>query len=148
MKPPRPTITQDLVLEAARQFCADHQLGDTEVIDLAGVYARGVRCGFKLGVELERKGWGIDAMMVEDLDGFHDSVARRHLVLCRAWVKEHDIQPPLPVGTVIEQGEITAVSAFSPATYEVRRPGDSEHRRLLVAFEDARRPSLTSVLVA
>lgn len=143
MKPPRPSINRDLILEAARPFCADLQLGDTEAIDLAGVYARGVRCGFKLGVELDLKGWNIDALMVEELDGFHHRVTSTHRERCWTWAKEHDIQPPFPIGTVIEQGEITGVSRFSPATYEVRRPEDCETSRLLVAFEDARRPTPT-----
>lgn len=148
MTPPRPTITMDLILEAARAFCAPYGMGEAEAHDLASAYASGVRCGFKLGVALDRKGWDIDAPMVDDLDGFDVDVRKRHRDLCRTWAAQHDIQPPYPIGTMLVQGEITGISTHDPAHYEVRCPGDPEDRRVLIPFEAARLPSRDAVLLA
>lgn len=96
--------------------------------------------GYELARHLDdRCGWDMDADTVERLDNVQYRVREEHDRRCWAWVREHNIQPPFPVGTVIKEGTITGVSKHSPATFEVLMPGDEgSTRRRLIQFEDAR----------
>jgi hypothetical protein len=62
-----------------------------------------------------------------------------HRKACIAWARDNNVQPPLPVGAITTQGEITGIYAHDGACYEIRKPGDTDStRRYIVRFEDAR----------
>lgn len=81
-----------------------------------------------------------DSEFVSDMDSMDGVVGDLHREAGWQWVRDNDIQPPLPVGAVIEQGEITGTSDFSPAAYEVKEPDDNSHGIcvLIVRYENAR----------
>lgn len=136
----RPQVTQEMRLEAARMVAAESEWGDHKVDDMMRHWRSGMN-GYELAKELESCcGWKIDLYTVEQLDSLHVCLWRIHQKACRDWVKEHNIQPPLPVGTMTTDGEITEICPHTPAYYLIRphdAPPDSSDR-LIVPFEDVR----------
>ncbi len=142
----RPTITKNIIRQAAQKTAAETCNLDTEeqtrlATHLADIYHDGMN-GYELARELERTfSWEyIDPMFVSDIDAMSCHVRTIHQNVCHTWVKEHNIQPPLPIGTQIKEGEITAVSDHMPAYYEVREPDQDDSKgisRRLIRFEDA-----------
>lgn len=56
----------------------------------------------------------------------------------KAWAKEHEPQPPLPIATRIKQGVIVGIYDYDPASYRVKEDGcTNDSRSLLIKFEDA-----------
>jgi hypothetical protein len=96
--------------------------------------------GYELARELENECcWSPTAHDVETLDDL-SSELREALRQARiAWARDNNVQPPLPVGTITTQGEITGIYAHDGACYEIRKTGDTDPtRRYIVRFEDAR----------
>lgn len=142
-KSPAPTITQDMVLRAARWLVNRHamQVPDIEQAaqDIAQVYSAGLD-GYALARALEStKGWkAISTATVNDLDALETVVQQELTMARRHWVKVNDIRPPFPDGAHLVQGQIVGVYEFSPATYRVKERGcAAQGRYLLVKFEDA-----------
>jgi len=137
---PRPAVTRELVAEAARKMCErEGWLTGSEADDIARVYRQGMD-GYAIARALDDDcGWDCDASVVEALDNLNHEVRAAHRLLCLAWARDNNIQPPLPVGTQITIGEITGIYEYDAAYYQVRATGETnEARRRLVRFEDAK----------
>lgn len=135
----RPKITRELIAAAAATFCARNGWDAQEAEDLVRV-ARAYMDGYELAKALDSEcGWSPTAQDVDTLDMFSHEINEAHRQACAAWAREQNVQPPLPVGTMTTRGEITGISSYSPASYEIRKPGDTEPtRRYIVPFEDAK----------
>ena len=136
----RPKVTRELIAETASAFCAREGWGAHQEADLAGVCRGANMGGYELAKALDNeRGWMPTAQDVETLDSFGGDIREAHRQACIAWARDNNVQPPLPVGTMTTQGEITGIYAHDGACYEVRKPGDTEPtRRYIVRFEDAR----------
>lgn len=144
----RPKITPELIEATAVAFGMSNGWDADQAADLTRVYRGGHMDGYELAKALDSEcGWSPTAQDVETLDGFCDEVRAAHRKVCIAWANENNIQPPLPVGSITTQGEITGIYAHDAACYEIRRAGDTEPtRRYIVRFEDAREaPSTVAV---
>lgn len=134
----RPTVSQEMKLQAAVQMCADLKRKDWEASDIASSYRQGMD-GYELAKELEsHHWWEISADDVGDLDTMGTYVSEIHKAVCIEWAAANNIQPPLPIGTTIKRGVIAGLCEHEPATYLVRQHGETNDKRfLLVKFEDA-----------
>lgn len=135
----RPKVTPEMIAAAANKLASQNGWRTDQAADVAKVY-RSHMDGYELAKELEsRCYWDISVMDVNDLDCMDSEVREIHRSACLAWAKEHDIQPPLPIGTMTTRGEITGIYDHDAACYLVRKSGETnESRRLIVRFEDAR----------
>ena len=139
----RPIVTKEMITEAAK-ITAEQVSGITEKEELAVSIAENYRPyidGFELGKALDSEGWRIDVMAVDDLDCMDNNVRELLRAACKQWAEENDIQPPLPVGTMIDEGEITGIYEHDAACYLVKLHGedDSSTRRRIIKFEDAKK---------
>lgn len=135
-KPPRPAVTQAMYLQAAQIIAARNHWEPAQAEDIAEAFSP-YDDGYELAKKLDNDyGWDISAMDVEALDQMDSEVRALHRAACIAWAKEHDIQPPHPIGTMTTRGEITGVYEHDAAMYLIRRPGEQTSRRELVRFED------------
>lgn len=135
----RPKITRELIAAAAKTFCARNGWDEQQAEDLGRVaYAH--MDGYELAKELDHVCyWSPTAQDVDTLDWFSHEINEAHRQACAAWARDNNVQPPLPIGTMTTRGEITGISKYSPACYEIRKPGDTEPtRRYIVPFEDAK----------
>lgn len=135
----RPKVTQEMIVQAAQKLAAENRWDADQAAEVAAEY-RTHMDGYQLAKELDsRHGWRISVMDVDALDCMDSEVREIHRAACLAWAKEHDVQPPLPIGTMTTRGEITGIYEHDAAYYKVREPGETnDSRRLLVKFEDAR----------
>ena len=136
----RPEITQELITEVAKSFCADCGWDEEQAIDLAWVYRSDRMDGYELAKELDHlHGWMPTAQDVDTLENFSHAVVEEHRQVCIDWARDNNIQPPFPIGTMTTQGEITGIYAHDAATYIIRSNGETiPYRGQLVRFEDAR----------
>lgn len=131
----RPTITKEIVLEAAKEIA--EKIG-SEAHTIAQCY-RHPMDGYELAQALYPDAY-LDLTMsdVDVLDGMRDRVRALHRAAEARWIVENDIQPPLPIGTRIQQGVIDSVCEPLTARYIVRAGDPGQRvRLLLVKFEDA-----------
>lgn len=134
-KPPRPAVTPAMKLQAAKNIAARNNWETDQADDIAEAFDRHDD-GYELAKKLDSDyGWHITAMDVDALDQMDSEVRELHRQACIAWAKEHDIQPPHPVGTMTTRGEITGVYEHDAAMYLIRRPGEQSSRREIVPFE-------------
>lgn len=142
--PPRPEITDDMILEAAKAM-VEKLGGDADAETLANAYHPGMD-GFDLAKELDKSyGWDVTRAEMEMLDEMDTLVDRAHLAACRKWFEENNIQPPYPVGAHVQYrpgATGTIADTYTANGYRVgyylidpdeRRPGGG---RPLVKFED------------
>lgn len=149
--PKRPTVSSEMVLAAAQELVGQQYFPleqtratkEAAAQHLASCYCPGMG-GYELARELDDDhGWRIDSHMVDELEVMGHMVDEQLMAAEAKWHKEHNIQPPYPVGTMIAEGEITSIYEHSPARYLVKTHGqapDSEtgNRRLVIKFEDAK----------
>jgi len=131
----RPEIDDKIILNAARTVAAELN-GNAELI--AKHYTYGMN-GYELAKELERSElWDIDALIVDQLDCMDCEVDQEHEKVCKKWIKDNNIQPPLKIGTKIKEGTITGIDQYGAARYLVKENGCTQKgRSLLIRFEDA-----------
>ena len=131
----RPKITKEMILEAAAKI-AERLDGDADTI--AEHYSHPMD-GYQLARELDRYAyWDLTMSDVEELDGMSSIVDKLHRDAEKKWLAENDVQPPLPIGTAIQEGVIDSVCTYSAATYRVKENGCTKDGRfLLIRFEDA-----------
>lgn len=141
--PQPPGITPELTMRAARWLVSRFAIPSSDLEASARDIARAFRPGmdgYALARALETgAGWAaITTEIVNDLDAM-SAVVQQELVMARRnWVRENNIQPPLPEGAELVQGQIVGVYEFAPATYRVReRCSHANSRHILVPFEDA-----------
>jgi hypothetical protein len=84
---------------------------------------------------------------VESLDEVECIAGDLLLDICRQWVRENNITPPYPAGSMVtyrngsdEVGEITGICERRPAYYEIKKAGHDDEAlgwcRTIVEFED------------
>ena len=136
----RPKLSKKLIAATAAAFCERNGWDADQAADLARVCSHAHMDGYELAKALDCICyWTPTAQDVETLDNFGCDVREAHRQVCIAWARDNNVLPPLPMGTITTQGEITGVSSHSPACYEIRKPGDTDPtRRYIVRFEDAR----------
>lgn len=139
----RPKVTPEMIVEAVQGLAAENGWDAQQVADVAKEYRSHID-GYELAKALESNcHWCICAADVAALDCVDMDVREIHQVACLAWAKEHNIQPPLPIGTLTTKGEIVSIYEHDAACYLVRAPNETiESRRLIVRFEDARAVSV------
>lgn len=132
----RPTITKEMITEAAKQIAEKIEFGDAD--DITEHYRHHMD-GYELAKDLEMyAGWDLTMRDVEELDGMSSIVDKLYREAEQKWYKENDIQPPLSVGTKITKGVIEGIDEHSAARYLVKETGCTKQNRwLLVKFEDA-----------
>tara|TARA_R110000772_G_scaffold118792_2_gene224576 strand:- start:107 stop:535 length:429 start_codon:yes stop_codon:yes gene_type:complete len=136
----RPPITPEMIRQVTNKIAEKHEMGDPDV--LADNYRYPMN-GMELAITLARReGWDygceLDEELIEDFDAIDMDVAALHKVAVKKWFEENDIQPPLPIGTQIKQGQIDGIDEYGIARFKVKRPEDEGKQRwLLVNFEDA-----------
>lgn len=94
----------------------------------------------------EREGWDCNLDIAETLDGWSAACSEVIVQAQREWVAQHNIQPPLPVGSRViarwgredHPGTIDEVYAYGIAQYCVKRDGETTTSRMVVNFEDVR----------
>lgn len=139
--PPRPRIDETIIRNAAIITARLlPELTDKQIAEIADAIVEFYNPGDN-GYELAKKIDGniqinIDVEFVEAMDAMSSFVADLYKQVCWRWVEKHNIHPPLPTGAQIEEGIIDSVCEYSPATYQVKVPGESG--RLLIKFEHAK----------
>jgi hypothetical protein len=146
--PPPPKRTPELIKAAIRQWIAKHKFwpnrdADETVENIASCYLWGMD-GYELAKELDNDcGWSITTEDVDTLDAVGLVVGRALKEARKAWAEQHNIQPPLPIGTRIIKlgcwrGTIAGICEYTPAAYRVKEDGCTyAGRHLIVKFEDA-----------
>ena len=136
----RPKVNHELIAAVATAFCAREGWDAEQAADLARVCDNAYMDGYELAKALDSMcGWLPTAQDVETLDNFGCNLREEHRQACIAWARDNNVPPPILVGTITTQGEITGIYAHDGACYEIRKPGDTDPtRRYIVRFEDAR----------
>lgn len=139
--PPRPSVTDDMVREAARPYAEEL---DIDLSDIVSAYSHPMD-GYELAVELIRNhGCDIERPAMEQLDGLGDELSKQHRELTVEWVKGLDQTLILPAGVRVycpaHDGNGT-VEGFAgttrPGSYLIKPDSDPvESRRWVVRFED------------
>ena len=131
----RPKITDEMILKAAARI-AEKLDGDAATI---AEHYRPYMDGYELARALDRyAGWDLTMSDVEELDCMDSIVGQLQREAEKKWFEENNIQPPLPIGTVITKGVITGLCEHSPGKYLVKENGCTQDgRHLLVNYEDA-----------
>lgn len=134
--PPRPTISKEIVMEAAEKIAKQIENGNAEHI--ADCY-RPYMDGYKLAKALDIKySWDCCLDDAEKLDNMGFLISRSLEEAEKKWAEENNIQPPLPIGTMINKGVIVGIYEYSSARYLVKENGcDEDGRHLVIKFEDA-----------
>lgn len=135
--PPRPFVTPDVVLAAATELANKWEFDFTPQ-QIALVYSHrmdGYELAKLLDTELDCE---ICTNDVDMLDEMQHLVDQHLLKLEKEWFAANNIQPPYPVGTVINYGVIDGIYEHRPATYLVKETHTKRpNSRLLVLWEDA-----------
>jgi hypothetical protein len=143
----RPGITGEMIQLAIGMALQDSAFSEMDTAqksvfadEINRVYYQGIEAGTLVG-RLCYHTLSLD--QIEALDGIGYQIDRIHKKACEKWVVDFNIQPPLPIGELIEEGEITGISEYDPATYLVKPYGQddatSNRRRRLIRFEDAKK---------
>ena len=140
----RPKVNKEMIAEAAKltakqtsNIDADEKADLEKDIIKAYCY---LMDGFQLAKYMENYGWDVDTIFVEDMDCMDNHVRQ----ICQReqlkWEKEFDIKPPVPIGTKTTKGEITGISKYGAAQYEIKPYGQDDEtcgkRRRIINFED------------
>lgn len=135
----RPKVTKEMIAQAAKKLAAEVGWDEGQADEIADVFY-GHMDGYELAKALEsRHRWDIDVADVDTLDSMDVQVRDIHRAACKEWAQTHNIQPPLPVGTMTTLGEITGIYEHDAACYLIRAHGETDDtRKRIVRFEDAR----------
>lgn len=149
----RPAIDQNIIMRAAETTAAEFSdLSDEDRNDLAQAIAQVYShpmTGYRLARALDDEtAVDADALDIGELEMMSYNVTDEHRKVCQAWVRDSNIQPPLPIGARVmcpsrnEHGVIdTIADERSPACYLVKPEGQDDemagHKRWVIQFEDA-----------
>ena len=142
--PVRPQATPEILFRAGRELEAElrswghwQDLARGVAPALSQIANAQEMNGYELAKHLESTGalYKPDAQAVEVLDTFGYEVELITAELAEQWVREYQIQPPHPVGTLLREGVIVGIADDAPATYlvDIGR-GDAQ---LLIPYEEA-----------
>ena len=133
----RPTINDGMKLAAAKEVA--EKLDGCDAETLAQHYQHPMD-GYELARELDKwAGWS-DLTMddVEQLGAMWSAVRDQLRKAEKEWFEKHQIKPPLPDGTKINEGVIHSVDPYGAAKYLVKESGCTlDNRFLVINFEDA-----------
>lgn len=126
-----------MILAACTEVAAKLDGADAETI--AQYYCRGMD-GFQLAKELDKSAyWDTTRDDMETLDEVDYLIDKAEKAAIKEWAATYDPQPPFPIGTRIEQGVITGIYDYDPATYRVKENGcTNDTRSLIIKFENAK----------
>ena len=143
----RPKITKELIFDAAVEIC--QQIVDADPQCIVNHYSYPMD-GFELSKQLDRyEGWDVTREEMEILDEMDGIVRDKYTEIEKKWFEENKILPPHPIGSIIKlnqrrygvDGEITGISKYNVACYEVKPIGQDDftsgNRRVIIKFEDA-----------
>ncbi len=144
----RPTVNSEMKQAAAEELASEMLksglITECQRTDLARSLAQHGSLyadGFEFGKYLDRHSWPVNAEWIEHLESYGSILREKLNAAGWEWVRAEDIQPPLPIGTIINEGEITGIYEHMPAYYQVKPLGQDDekegHRRKLIKFEDA-----------
>jgi len=134
------TITPEMINFAATKAAMEvHNLEGDQLLLLARLIAKHYQPdlnGFALSKAIDDdRDWNSAAPHLPQIDSmFVDAMDTVSLYVNDAWqewVAETGWQPPLPIGTQIEEGVITGLCYMTPEYYEVKGPEhvDTEHHQ-------------------
>lgn len=133
--PKRPSVTQELVLKAIEGKCIGMPFSAEQFAEQFDVY----KDSYEIARDLDRRHY-LDLTcdhldLIDDLIGF---VSEYHRAAVKQWFEDNNIQPPYPIGTVLNKGIITGIDTYTPAQYLVKENGcNNPNRWLIIKFEDA-----------
>jgi len=133
----RPEVTEEMVSNAADKVAVT-MIGNPAMAEqITKLWSWGMD-GYELAKLLEEVGFEMNALTVSLLDSVSYEVEKCHEEACWAWVRENNILPSLPPGTVTTKGTIAGIALDMPAYYLVKEPGCQQSERfLLLPYEDA-----------
>lgn len=133
--PPRPTVTDKMIEEAAKTVAAKVDIRSEDIIR---VYRHSM-CGFELAIELNKNYVDVDRNDMDELDDMERLVSDALTKAEKEWFTAHNIQPPYPVGTRVKEGVIEHIDKYRVAHYLVREweTPPEEKSWLVIKFEKA-----------
>ena len=140
--PPAPKRSQEMVQAAVEAYIKRHDFDwgdpDQSAFEISRHWSPGID-GYELAKLLDDyEGWAITVDDVNELDCISSVVWQAEEDARKEWAAKWNIQPPLPIGTKLKQGEVVGVSEHRAACYNVKEVGCTrEGRYLIVKFEDA-----------
>ncbi|MBE8578696.1 hypothetical protein [Vibrio sp. OPT18] len=95
---------------------------------------------YELAKGFEGDYWEVNYDFVGKLENVCGYVNAALKAVIDEWANSNDIVPPFEIGTKLEEGVITGISQYDPASYRVLVYGEpkSSTTRRLVKFEDAK----------
>ena len=133
--PPRPTVTDKMIEEAAKIVAAKVDICSEDIIR---VYSHSMD-GFELAIELKDNYVDVDRSDMYDLDEMEFLVSDALTKAEKEWFAANNIQPPYPIGTRVKEGVIEGISESRVAYYLVRKwdtPPEVKSWQV-IKFEDA-----------
>lgn len=138
--PPRPDVTDEIIAAAVEKVALSTSL---DASDILREYSYPMD-GFRLAKELIRDHIDVDRDDIDELDNIDYEVRSRVDEQVREWVKQHNIQPPLPIGAKVtfrRYCEFTIEEIdFENAQYRLKLVGQDDeatgYRRHIVDYED------------
>ncbi|MDW0357746.1 hypothetical protein Q8G38_00285 [Halomonas venusta] len=133
--PPRPTVTDKMIEQAANTVAAKVDICSEDIID---VYRHSMD-GFELAIKLNKNYVDVDRSDMDKLDEMERLVSDALTKAEKEWFAAHNIQPPYPIGTRVKEGVIEHIDTHRVAHYLVRKwdtPPEVKSWRV-IKFEDA-----------
>ncbi|MGP5563774.1 hypothetical protein [Vreelandella alkaliphila] len=133
--PPRPTVTDKMIEQAAETVAAKVDISSEDIID---VYRHRMD-GFELAMELNKNYVDVDRNDMDALDDMERLVSEELTKAEKEWFTANNIQPPYPIGTRVKEGVIEHIDTHLVAHYLVRKwdtPPEVKSWRV-IKFEDA-----------
>ena len=133
--PPRPTVTDKMIEEAAKIVAAKVDICSEDIIR---VYSHSMD-GFELAIELKDNYVDVDRSDMYELDEMERLVSEALTKAEKEWFAANDIQPPYPIGTRVKEGVIEHIDTRRVAHYLVREWKTPPELKswLVIKFENA-----------
>jgi len=133
--PPRPTVTDKMIEEAAKTVAAKVDIRSEDIIR---VYRHSMD-GFELAIELKDNYVDVDRSDMYELDEMERLVSDALTKAEKEWFTANNIQPPYPIGTRVKEGVIEHIDTYRVAHYLVRKweTPPEEKSWLVIKFEKA-----------
>lgn len=115
--PPRPTVTDKMIEQAAKTVAAKVDIRSEDIIR---VYRHSMD-GFELAIELKDNCIDVDRSDMYELDEMERLVSEELTKAEKEWFTANDIQPPYPIGTRVTEGVIEHIDNYRVGHYLVRK---------------------------
>lgn len=133
--PPRPTVTDKMIEEAAKIVAAKVDIPSEDIIH---VYRHSMD-GFELAIELKNYFVDVDRSDMDELDEMERLVSDALTKAEKEWFTANNIQPPYPIGTRVKEGVIEHIDEYRVGHYLVRKWETPPEVKswLVIKFENA-----------